>query len=451
MANNHSSAITVFLISVAFFMLAVTPIFAELKQFPNGFHNGGVGNCDECHSKKPQTTFKNTSTSISGRISTDQATVTSNKIMLNGSDPSSTCLLCHSAPAGQKQPSGFFISTSREDLAAGGLPPTQLTPGGDFGWLLKTYKWSSKGTSTNDELSSGDSHGHNIVAKDFGFNADINNALAPGGTYPADSLSCTSCHDPHGNYRRSTGGLISRSGMPIKSSGSYSTTAEPDSLNTVGTYRLLAGVGYQPNSLIGDFAFRADPPSAVSPSDYNRSETSTDTRVAYGMGMTEWCRNCHVTTHKNAHPMGNSAKLTSQVIRIYNSYLSSGKTNGSKDKAYNSLVPYEIGTDDYSVLKATANSIGSDRSGPKSGANVMCLTCHRAHASGWDHMVRWNERTNTIVSEGAFVSSDSKSIALSIAAQGRLSIETAKGLYERKSDSFGVHQGSLCSKCHQKD
>jgi len=167
--------------------------------------------------------------------------------------------------------------------------------------------------------------------------------------------------------------------------------------------------------------------------------------------MSEWCRNCHVTTHKNAHPMGSTGKLTAAVIRIYNRYLATGNSTGSKNNAYNSLVPYEMGTDDYSVLKATANSNGSDRSGPKSGSNVMCLTCHRAHASGWDHMTRWNERSGMTVKEGYFVGIDSKSVASSTAAQGRLSVETSKAYYDRTADSFGTYQRSLCSKCHEKD
>lgn len=450
MAEINSSSIVI-LISAASFMFAITPSFGSLATYPNGFHNGGTGNCDGCHARRAQPAFKNTSSSATGSSTADLPSPEGQRSMLNGSDPSSTCLLCHSATAGQKQASGFLIASSRESLVAGGVPPSQLTPAGDFGWLLKSYKWSSKGTGANDEFSPGDSHGHNIVAQDYGFKADIFNAEAPGGTYPSDKLSCTSCHDPHGNYRRSANGNISLNGVPIKSSGSYSTSADPDSASTVGTYRLLAGAGYQPVALTGDFAFEADPPAAISPLEYNRAETTNDTRVAYGKGMTEWCRNCHVTTHKNSHPMGSTGKLTAEVIRIYNRYLTSGNIAGSKENSYNSLVPYEMGTDDYAVLKTTANSNGSIRNGPKSGATVMCLTCHRAHASGWDHMTRWNERNSLIVNEGVFVGTDSKSATSIIAAQGRLSAETAKAYYERKSNSFGSYQRSMCSKCHQKD
>lgn len=439
----------VFLILTASVMLPVSQGYGEVPLYPKGFHNGGTAHCDGCHSRKVQQTFTNSTSAASVAPVPDSPNPVSTS-MLNGSDPSSTCLICHSAPVGQKQPSGFFIASSRGSLSRG-IPPAQLTPGGDFGWLLKTYKWSSKGTTTNDESSPGDSHGHNVVAQDFGFSADLTNAVSPGGTYPADKLSCTSCHDPHGSYRRLLANTFSRDGLRITSSGSYSTSVDPDSTGAVGTYRMLAGIGYQPASLTGDFAFKADPPVAVAPPDYNRAEPLFDTRVAYGKGMTEWCRNCHVTTHKDAHPMGSTGKLTAEVIRIYNHYISSGKITGSKDNAYSSLVPFEMGTDDYTVLKAAANSNGSMRSGPKTGSNVMCLTCHRAHASGWDHSTRWNERTGMMSKDNAFVGSDSKTTDSSIAAQGRLSAETSKAYYDRTADTFGSYQRSMCSKCHQKD
>ncbi|MEI6205475.1 MAG: hypothetical protein WCP20_01700 [Desulfuromonadales bacterium] len=447
----ENSSKIVFLLLAAAFMLSISSGIAGATDYQSSFHNGSTGNCDGCHTRKSQSAFKNASSSVTGVPSPGLPNQVKPPKMLLGSDSSSTCLICHAAPLEQKQPSGIFVASNREYLASAGIPPSQLTPGGDFGWLLKSYRWSSKGTGPSDELSSGDRHGHNIIAKDYGFNLDLTNDAAPGGTYPSEKLSCTSCHDPHGTYRRSAGGNISRDGMLVRSSGSYSTSPAPDSAGAVGTYRILAGVGYLPTTLSKEHAFKADPPAAISPPDYNRAETSTDTRVAYGKGMSEWCRNCHITTHKNAHPMGNSGKLTDEVIRIYNRYLSAGNTAGSKDKAYSSLVPYEMGTDNYTVLKITANSDGSDRSGPKSGANVMCLTCHRAHASGWDYMTRWNERKSAIVYDGAFVGTDAKSSASPSAHQGRLSVETRKTYYDRAAAAFGSSQKSMCSKCHEKD
>ena len=70
---------------------------------------------------------------------------------------------------------------------------------------------------------------------------------------------------------------------PICSSGSYG--ALPDADCAVGVYRLLGGAGYQdPSSTV---AFGSNPPLAVAPSTYNRTEASTETRVAYGKGVSQ--------------------------------------------------------------------------------------------------------------------------------------------------------------------
>lgn len=434
----------------ALLISTTVPCHGASQTFPGGFHNGGTGACDGCHSRPPQpvpSTFRNNTTA---GATTATAVAEPRRGMLNGSDPSSTCLLCHAAPAGQRQPDGYFVATTRDSLAAAGMPPMQLTPGGDFGWLFKTYTWSSQGGSISDGLSEGERHGHNIVATQFGYIQDSSNFTAPGGTYPADQLSCTSCHDPHGNYRRKADGTISTSGPNIKASGSSVTSPDPDPDNAVGTYRMLAGIGYLPKILAGDLAFKEPPPAAIAPVNYNRAETISDTRVAYGAGMSEWCRNCHLESHKNGgHPAGANGKFSTLVLNIYNRYVGSGKSTGVKEKSYSSLVPFEMGTSDYSILKAVANSDGSNTRGPDTASTVTCLTCHRAHASGWDYMGRWNMKAQMLTYEGKFVGTDIKSPPGF--SQGRQSTETRKAYYDRAADSFSAYQRGLCSKCHEKD
>lgn len=212
----------------------------------------------------------------------------------------------------------------------------------------------------------------------------------------------------------------------------------------------MAGKGYKPKSVGGDHAFTADPPAAVAPVQYNRPEGVSDTRVAYGSGMSEWCMNCHVNSHKNGgHPTGANARFSDTALRIYNSYLGSGNMGGFRDKAYSSLVPYEMGTKSYAELKRTANSDGSDRSGPVSGSNVMCLSCHRAHASCWDYMGRWNLKAGLFIYDNDFPGIDKNSPP--DVAQGRSSMESRAAYYGRPADAFSSHQRELCSKCHGKD
>jgi hypothetical protein len=296
------------------------------------------------------------------------------------------------------------------------MPPSQLTPGGDFGYLKKSYSWRESG-STRDSM--GDQHGHNIVALDYGYQSDSMHSKTPGGIYPSSALSCISCHDPHGKIAN-------------------------------GAYRLLGGIGYTTSSAPG-MAFTVDAPVVVAPREYNRSEAATDTRVAYGRGMSEWCSNCHMNgcTGAYGHPVCSGAKCTNEIISNYNAYVKSGDINGRAGTSYSSLVPFEEGTDDRSVLAQHSKNDGSYTSGPGFGSNAMCLTCHRAHASGWDHMARWNMASEFIVQKGVYPGTDNGAPERN--AQGRTEAETLKAYYDRPVNLFASYQRGLCNKCHIRD
>lgn len=429
-----------------------------------------TGACEVCHAKQvvsgvqpsadeaagdAANTFPADQAGLTITTATDPLASENTNYMLRGSDASSTCLLCHEAPKSVLKPQAHFNTTAQDFLRAG-LAPTQLTPAGDYGWLKKQYTW--KDENGKIEKSPGDRHGHNIIAADFHYGADATLHAAPGGTYPANSLSCVSCHDPHGTFRRSADGTISQAGLPIIATGSYSTSPDPGASGTVRSYRMLAGKGYQPKSQLPDNVFTADPPAAVAPPEYNRAESTSDTRVAYGRGMSEWCQNCHLQIHSDdnkrgtGHPSGNSASFPGGMIQRYNSYMQTGDLSGVAGNSYTSLVPFEMGTSDYVLLKATASSDGSNRKGPATVGdrpNVMCLSCHRAHASGWDSITRWNMNSPFLVYGGRYPGIDN--FAFSHLAQGRTEAEVQRAYYDRPASRFASFQRSLCNKCHTRD
>jgi hypothetical protein len=348
-------------------------------------------------------------------------------------------------------PTGIHISTSRTDMPEG-FPPVQLTPAGDFGWLKKNFTWTGSGQVA--QYSVGERHGHNIIAPDRDYFPDITNLQAPGGVYPAASLTCVSCHDPHGTYRRNYGGSVSRQGKPIKGSGTYAGSPDPDSTLSVGVYRLLGGQNYQPKSLSGNYGFINHPPAAVAPDLYNRSQAMTQTRVAYGSGMSEWCRNCHTNMHSvlfpgrtnMVHPSGNTDKIGMTKANYYNTYIKTGDLSGTAGASYLSLVPFEEGTSNYDLLKTYAKTDDSFLAGPDTlSSQVMCLTCHRAHASAWDGATRWNTRTEYIVYDG-FYSQEGQ--AYQPYGQGRTEMEALRAYYDMGAGRFAVNQDSLCNKCH---
>jgi hypothetical protein len=217
---------------------------------------------------------------------------------------------------------------------------------------------------------------------------------------------------------------------------------------------MLGGRNYQPKSVPGNYAFASDPPAAVAPDAANRSEAMTQTRVAYGTGMSEWCRNCHPTMHTAAfpgstnllHAAGNTAKFGSAKTDNYNKYIKTGDLSGASNASYLSLVPFEEGTADYMVLKAHAKTDDSWLYGPdNTTAEVMCLSCHRAHASGWDSSTRWNTRTDFIVYTGYYSQEGQPYQAY---GQGRTEVEARKAYYDRPASKFSLNQDTLCNKCH---
>ncbi len=83
----------------------------------------------------------------------------------------------------------------------------------------------------------------------------------------------------------------------------------------------------------------------------------------------------------------------------------------------------------------------------------MCLSCHRAHASGWDHATRWNmPASGTIVFGGTWPGWNAiGDAALPANAQGRMQAETQAAMYDRDAKSYASYQKVLCNKCHAQD
>jgi predicted CXXCH cytochrome family protein len=232
----------------------------------------------------------------------------------------------------------------------------------------------------------------------------------------------------------------------------------PQANYAVGAYRLLAGKSYTPASKPG-FPFPNDPPIAVAPRNYNKSEGGvggSETRVQYATGMSEWCKNCHSEIHSEGyvsgfggqrHPAASNAYLKPTQYNIYNTYVSSGVYSAGAS-LYTSLVPFEQGTTPtLTALQTAANAGTAPTAGATSG--VMCLSCHRAHASAFDSMVRWDQNATFLTDSGT---------GFTDGLNTRPAGLTAAGYYDRTvaatgngSNVMGPFQRSLCNKCHGKD
>jgi predicted CXXCH cytochrome family protein len=391
----------------------------------SAFHSGGTAECTGCHSM--------------------HAPSPSGSQLLTRADASSVCLGCHQDD-NARGPATYRVATAESSMP-NGAPPLQRSPGGDFGWLKKDYSYAVGGATLREE---GSTHGHNIVAADFSFVADTTNTTAPGGTFSASELACTSCHDPHGEYRRLADGTIAAAGAPIVASGSYDTSPAPTAGQAVGVYRLLAGSGYTRGG-----ATFGGVPSAVAPETYNRGESATQTRVAYGHGTgngrdtwARWCATCHPQMLSHGHRA--DVALGAEVRNNYATYVKSGDMTGTLANSYLSLVPFVENSADHAALAAHAKSDDSALGGPHNGDLVSCLSCHRAHASGWENMMRWDDKATFLTSNGTWPGTDTTPDVPEL-AKGRTSAEIQAAYYDRPATLFAKNQRSLCNKCHARD
>ena len=396
----------------ALVIMAATLIILGVSGYGLAFHSGGVAHCDGCH------TMHNSQDGAVVSIG-DPAGNTS---LLIGSDPSSVCLDCHRGLG-----SYHIASSNTTDV--------NYTAGGDFAWIVPDYTFSPGWTV---EIVPGDSFGHNIIAADFTDYAtgDGTHTLAPGGTYPAAALGCTSCHDPHGT----------KAGVII-GSGSYGDPV-PATPQVLGNYRLLGDANYDAPSIgTTTFPFGSDAPIAVAENGgFSNPPNYYSKRVAYGSGMSEWCGNCHggfanVTVlgdHK--HPAGDAAHLGG-FAGNYNTYVSTGDMSGVNN--YDGLVPIEFGitaSDDPALDPANPPAADGGSS------NVMCLTCHRAHAGGFVDAGRWDFGTE-IIGEEHFPTTGTAGYGLTDPDAGFYK----NGASVNIASAYDPFQRSLCNKCHVQD
>ena len=426
-------------LKLSLIVMTATLITLGLSGMAFAFHAGGVAECGLCHSM--------------------HAPAPGGTKLLIKTDQSSTCLFCHSNP-GDTAPSSYHILTLDADAPAGS-PPVHRTPGGDFGWIRKTYSYTLRGEAM---VEPGQEHGHNVVAKDYGLETDPDKPTAPGGVFNSTNLGCTSCHDPHGQFRRDSSEAVQfRAGGPIIASGSYNnspgngSTALPAG-QTVGVYRLLAGSGYN----TGGVTFNGVP-QAVAPSTYNRSEVTFQTRVAYGNKATNghvkwgtWCATCHGKMHTEGGNYVHKVDwpLSGDIRQIYQQYKGSGNMTGADATSYLSLVPFAENNKTYALLGPNAQRNDTKLQGPSSDQDeVNCLSCHRAHASGFKNALRWNMEGEMILIDGSWPGTDATKTAAQEAkwSQGRTYKEMAGAYYEYPESKFASYQRVLCNKCHAKD
>ena len=369
------------------------------------FHGGGVAHCDGCHSM-------HAGSGNEGRF------VAQGPSLTNGSDPSSTCLNCHDGAA------RYHVSSA---------DGSNTTEGGDFHWTKDNgYAYYNRGLRTVDFNNAG----HNMLAADYGMANDANLAAAPGGGAPSAGFGCTSCHDPHGQ----SGGGTANGALPISVSGSYGDVPAADT--QAGNYRLL----YDSNKAF----FTEDAPIA-------RANSYDGASVQYGDGMSLWCANCHGGFYTQSASAGMHPTDVS-VPAAYDGYVATGNFTGTSANSYDPLVPIERGgvTASSELVDPTDAAVASF--GTTGTSQVMCLTCHRAHASPYNNALRWDYTTSEFIAEswntlsGTGTVLPDPAVAAMYYKHGTVvDVATFDPAATPFTNGYGEYQRSLCNKCHVQD
>ena len=117
---------------------------------------------------------------------------------------------------------------------------------------------------------------------------------------------------------------------------------------------------------------------------------------------------------------------------------------GAAGSSFTSLVPFVKGTGDYSILAGLAVNNDTQLGGPSTTDQVSCLSCHRAHASGWEYSLRWNMEGEFMTYNGLYPGTDTTPTVPQF-ARGRLGSETQAAYYDRPVTKFATYQRVLCN------
>jgi len=279
------------------------------------------------------------------------------------------CVGCHTGTNGAATTTPFVLDTA-------GPPTASSLAGGNFYWV--------------DQIG-GDNKGHNVVGIsgqdavitvnpltppgwNDGFNA--NGQVAVLGATWGSQLTCAGTYGCHGLHTIA-------SDFPALSGAHHANTAIDGS--TPGkSFRFLQGIlGYE------DPAWEFAPTAAVHNQYQGFLRTGDLNNAAGKESINYFCAECHGNFHSGAGNLGASAVDTSIVTPWIRhptdidmnaragEYLAYG---GAVAHAYVPLTPVAsiVATAPLATVAGAGNAI------------VSCISCHRAHGSEFDDLLRWN-------------------------------------------------------------
>lgn len=300
------------------------------------------------------------------------------------------CIGCHTGinVADGNKPYVLQIAEPTYDPASSGTAGGSTTlAGGSFWWVSQTGG-NAKGHNVVDVAAEEDTV---IAPPGWDETFDANGRLNNGAASWTAQITCAGTNGCHGLHE--TAGLVAITNDWDSLSGSHHASDDTIDGTTVATsYRFLKGILGTEDS---DWEFQ---PTATAHNQYYGEDKTSDLEGNADTATISYlCAECHGDFHSGVNNLGAAsvdATPGSPWIRHPSDY-DMGNVDDKIDYA-----GYGGGTHIYSVIAPVASTdvsvvLGTvyGAAGGNDDAIVTCISCHRAHGTPYDDLLRWDYAT----------------------------------------------------------
>lgn len=336
------------------------------------------------------------------------------------SQPTATdiCLQCHMWPASQ----AFDAPPVMTFGFSGPVDPNVIAkamPAGDFYWsILDPAKGHNPGKTLGVQSA--------LMQSDPVLNQ------SPGGSFTTENWDCVTCHDPHNRFGADVAPWrqLRRKVNDVVHTGDDTVVA---GVETYGGNQGATAAGFEPikSNSRGDIQgtdylnVRQDG-NPLEGADLFRVESNTNKNVYRG-GFSSFCGTCHGDFHGGngeaenvANPNTNADGDGRWMRHPTNIVMADKSTNGLPSRkygtgSYTAQVTNSQGTSpnpngyDWRYPLVQADTDFTLRTGSTGvtisdatldGSRLSCLTCHKAHASNYVNMTRWDTTGHAFIKDG---------------------------------------------------
>lgn len=342
-----------------------------------------------------------------------------NRELLKRGDWTDMCLSCHkqgqntSATAALPgvENSGWVAPIV---MTVDGVDPSNIAmPAGDFYYSNADPKKGHNPAYTKGSMSTPTSF---FMASDT-----VLGSTPPGGTITDGEWSCHSCHGMHSRF---SGSYTAWRQIKRKVNNIVTTGNETPSfgVETSGGGAGATAAGYEPiksnsrGDIVGTSYLNVRPDTnPLEGADLFADESDTNKNVYRG-GFSSFCSACHGDFHGTLTTEGGTDNTqTAGVWMKHPTNLEMGPVSGSRKyglTTYNAVITNVKGTNPnpsgydwkYPLVQPDSNfDVTSSVTGGTlhNSDRIMCLTCHKAHASKFENSTRWDTNQHSFIADGA--------------------------------------------------